>query len=154
SLVEGQRRNHRWDGFAAYLDGDAGARRRLAAAGDIAHANWLAQRGSHAAAGERANRLALLGDRIFGARHPALGQFDAYQLAAQALRLLSYQRVAANEIYAFVQLDGPAESSFQWGDLLGQLVAIEAIARLQPQRVARAQPRGQQALRFACVEQG
>src|SRR5690242_15855445 len=159
ALVEGQRGDLGRDELAAniYGDGRAGLGVRGRHEGERRRA---LQRGAERAAGDLANartgrrRLVRQIDRVAGARDAAVARQDADQLAARAVALLVRERLPPDEVRALVQLDGPAQAGFERRDLFGQLVAVEAIAGLQAQGVARAEARRQQAMRLAGIQHG
>jgi len=75
------------------------------------------------------------------ARHGAVGHLEADQLAARPRGAHLLDRVAADEV-ALAGLDDPAESGLQGVRRLIDVVAVERVAHLEPQRVARAEPDG------------
>src|SRR5487761_2193828 len=152
ALVERQRNNLRWNLPAANFDGDDAPWSSLATQ-HIAHANRFAQARSHCAARQRANWGAVAQNRVGSAWHTAIGQFDTDEFTAQTLRFFLQQRIATDEVHAFVQLDRPAKSGFERRDRLRQLMIVETIACFQPQRIAGAQACGEQPFRLASLQQ-
>ena len=70
---------------------------------------------------------------------PAVAGLEEDDLPGAAPLLFGEQGLAADEIGALVQLHRPAEPGRQRRDLGAQFMAVERVAGLQPQAVARAQ---------------
>src|ERR1043165_1395153 len=110
----------------------------------VGHADVLLQVRRGAARSDVTDALAIDVNVLAVARDAALRDLEADELAADALLLLACERVAPREV-AFAELGNPAEVGFQKRRLFGDLVAVERHACFEAERVARGQPRGQDA---------
>ena len=86
-------------------------------------------------------------------RNPALEHLEADQPAARARPLLREQRLPADERF-LVPADRPAEPRLDQGGRLVHVLTVQTHSRLQPERVASAEPCRAQAVSAAGVEQG
>src|SRR5436309_15528560 len=74
-------------------------------------------------------------------RDPAVDHLETDELALYALRLLALERVAAQKV-PLLHFDDPAEVRLPRRDGVVDVVSVKRHPRLQPQRVAGAQPAG------------
>src|SRR5579885_1625993 len=151
ALVERQGNNLRRHALAPNIDLHVPPGRGASSV-DVAHTDTLLQRRAAGAAGQLANALIAFIDGIATAWHAAFAQFDADEQLARPLLFYLAQRIAPDEI-SLSQLHRPAQTCLQRIGPLIKLVAVETVAGLQTQRVARAQPRRQQSPRLAGGEQ-
>ena len=114
----------------------------------IAEADVLAEGGAGRAAGARRRSCvpSASQQRVAVAGDAAPDHLEADQLARQPALLALEQRLAPTNV-ALVELHDPAEARLERVGRLVDVVAVEAEARLEPQRVARAEADGLQAER-------
>ncbi len=91
------------------------------------------------AAAHDVHLAALVIHRIAVPREAAALEPEADQLPGDAALLLRPERVVAGEGRALVELHDPAEPGLERRDGVVDLVAVERVAHLEPQRVARAE---------------
>ncbi len=99
--------------------------------------------------------LALPGeDRVAVPGDPAAADDEADEATARPLGGDPLEGRPADEVAGLVELDHPAETGVVRADGRIEVVAVERHPRLEPERVARAQPDRHQPVRSAGVEQG
>src|SRR5262249_62435476 len=101
--------------------------------------------GAVGAGGARADRAAVLLERIAGARQGLVAHLDADQSATQPPGASLLERLAPDEL-AFGGFDDPAEPRLERIRGLVDVVAVEGVLHLEPQRVAGAEPDGRGAV--------
>ena len=79
------------------------------------------------------------GDLVAVARNAAVDHLESHQPAGHALGLLLLQQGAVDELLALGEFGDPAQSAFERRGGVVDVVAVEAEALLQTQRIARAQ---------------
>ena len=69
-----------------------------------------------------------------------LQQLEAHHATGNTPFLLGSQGIGAGEGRALVELHDPAEPGLEWGDGIVDLIAVQRVRHLQPQRIACTQP--------------
>src|SRR5688572_30580952 len=105
----------------------------------------MGPRGHDALAVRRAGRMAV-------PRNPPVDHLEADELAGDTLRSLPLERFPPEEV-ALLHLHDPAEVRLPRGDGLVDVVAVEGHARLEPQRVPRAEAARGRALVLPALQQ-
>src|SRR5476651_375628 len=151
SLVKRHRYDARAGAAAADVDVELGVWRGVLDR-QIRHADGLLQvRRLRAAGDDPGFRVADVGVVAVTA-DAALEHLEADDLARRAARLLLAQRAGADEV-VFLPADDPVEVRFDRGRRLVDVVAVEAHAGFEAQRVARAEAAGNDVGGFAGLEQ-
>src|SRR5690606_5047553 len=122
--------------------------------GEITEADVRAHGGGGAAARAGPDRRALeIEQRVALAGDPAPAHLEADELAREAGRLDGDEGLLADEV-ALVELHRPAEPRLERVRGLVDVVAVERQPRLEPERVARGEPGGLQAVVATGLEEG
>src|SRR5690606_22743621 len=99
-----------------------------------------------------ARRLALVADLVVRAGEGAVLETEPDQPAADALLLLPLEGGTTEEI-SLVELDDPAEPGFEGRVVPVEVVAVEDVPHLEAERVAGAEPRGDEAVVLPRLEE-
>ena len=104
----------------------------------ITHTDRFVERRRVGAGGndtDRGSALAL--DHVVVARHPALTvQHEAHKFAFHAFRFLLHEAVFGGEISGLAQFGDPAKTRFEGAGGVVDVVAVEAVAHFEAERVA------------------
>src|SRR5262249_38593752 len=137
---------------AADLDGERRPFRRKLGR-NVTDSDRLFHGGTKRPGGHDPCRGAILDDVVAVARHARLEQPETDELSAHAVRLLSLQRRATDEI-ALVQLHNPAEAGLERCVLFVDVVAVERELHLGAKGVSGSESCWNQALVPSFVQQG
>src|SRR5262249_10101280 len=137
SLIERQRHDARARAAAADVDVELGAGRRVLDR-QVCHADRFLQVRRLRAAGDDAGLLVADEGVVAMARDAAVDHLEADDLALRTFGFLCPQRGSADEV-VLLPADDPAQIRFHRSRRLVDVVAVEAHARFEPQRVARAE---------------
>src|SRR6266699_4382882 len=91
-------------------------------------------------------------DDIFCATDTTIQHLNTDKLTFWTLFLYLEQGIASDKV-TLIELDGPAEATFEGIGLLVQFMAVEAETGLQAQGIACSQASRQQTLRFTCCQE-
>lgn len=119
----------------------------------IAHTDTRLEGGGHRARGHFANDVAFgVCYFVVGARYALVRELEGDELALDALGLLLLEEGLAGEVLLRDELRDPAETSFEGRGGIADIVAVEAEAYFEAERVASAETDGADAFGLTCFE--